>query len=134
MRSYQRFSEEGQDQRLTWFYLQRATVDLNVKPLGGGAAEVLEDTVDRLGDVIRHRLVQLHPAVHHHAAVPEVEDFQLLESGQIGLQIRQKLWWWGGGSDDKSRSISLASFDHFLSNVLLKKKKTVGRKMESMGT
>lgn len=82
----------GNTQRLfTWFHLQRATVDLDVEPLGRGAAEVLQHAVNGLGHVVRHRLVQLHPAVHHHAAVPEVEDFQLLESGQIGLKIRQKL-------------------------------------------
>lgn len=43
-------------------------------------------------DVVRYRFVQFHPAVYHNAAVPEVENFQLLESSQIGLQIRQKLW------------------------------------------
>lgn len=103
-------SEEDRKQHLTWFYFQRPTVDLNVEPLGGGAAEVLEHAVDGLGDVIRHRLVQLHPAVDHHTAVPEVEDFQLLESGQIGLQIWQKLQ----ESDDKSGSIFLASLRPFL--------------------
>ena len=43
-------------------------------------------------DVVRYRLVQFHPAVYHNAAVPEVENLQLLESRQIGLQIWQKLW------------------------------------------
>lgn len=43
-------------------------------------------------DIVRYRFVQFHPAVYHNAAVPEVENFQLLESSQIGLQIRQKLW------------------------------------------
>lgn len=76
----------------TWFDFQGATVDLDVEPLGRGAAEVFQDAVHRLRDVVRHRLVQLHPAVHHNAAVPEVEDFELLKSSQIGLEIRQKLW------------------------------------------
>lgn len=76
----------------TWFYFQGATVDLDVKPLRRRAAEVLEHTVDRFCDVVRYRFVQFHPAVYHNAAVPEVENFQLLESSQIGLQIRQKLW------------------------------------------
>lgn len=109
-------SEEDRKQHLTWFYFQRPTVDLNVEPLGGGAAEVLEHAVDGLGDIIRHRLVQLHPAVDHHTAVPEVEDFQLLEPGQIGLQIWQKLQ----ESDNKSGSIFPRHFDRFFSNVLKK--------------
>lgn len=81
----------NQNRNLTRLHFQRPTVDLNVEPLGGGAAEVLEHAVDSLGDVVRHRLVQLHPAVHHHTAIPEIEDFELLEAGQIGLQVRQKL-------------------------------------------
>lgn len=76
---------------LTWFDLQRATVNLNVEPFGRGVAEVFQHAVHGLRHVVRHRLVQLHLAVYDNAAVPEVEDFQLLESRQIGLEIRKKL-------------------------------------------
>lgn len=75
----------------TWFHLQGATVNLDVEPFRRRAAEVFEHTVDSFCDIIRYRFVQFHLAVHHDAAVPEVEDFQLLKSGQIGLQIWQKL-------------------------------------------
>lgn len=40
-----------------------------------------------LGHIIRYWLVQFHLAVYHDAAIPEVEDLQLLKSSQIGLQI-----------------------------------------------
>lgn len=76
----------------TWFYFQGAAVNLDVEPLRRRAAEVLEHAVYGFRDVVRYRLVQFHPAVYHNAAVPEVENLQLLESRQIGLQIRQKLW------------------------------------------
>lgn len=79
------------EKRATWLYFQRAAVDLDVQPLGRSTAEVLQHTLDGLRHVVGHRLVQLHPAVHHNAAVPEVEDLQLLESGQVGLQVRQQL-------------------------------------------
>lgn len=76
----------------TWLYFQRAAVDLNVQPLGRRTAEVLQHTLDGFRHVIGDRLVQLHPAVHHNAAVPEVENLQLLESCQVGLQVGQELW------------------------------------------
>ncbi len=76
----------------TWFYFQGATVDLDVEPFGCCAAEVFKHAVNGLCDVIRYRFVQFHPAVYHNTAVPKVENFQLLKSGQIGLQIWQKLW------------------------------------------
>lgn len=69
----------------TWFHLQGAAVNLDVQPFGRGTAEVFQHAVDGFGHVVRYRLVQLHPAVYHNAAVPEVEDFQLPESSQIGL-------------------------------------------------
>lgn len=75
----------------TWFDVQRVGVDLDVQLLGGSGAELLQDAVDRLGDVVRHRLDELHLAVDDHAALPEVEDLQLLEARQVGLQVRQQL-------------------------------------------
>lgn len=58
---------------------------------GGGLTEVLQDAVDSLGDVVRHRGGELHLAVDDHAALPEVQDLQLLETCQVGLQERQQL-------------------------------------------
>lgn len=75
------------EKNVTWLYFQRAAVDLNVQPLGRSAAEVLQHTLDGFRHVIGDRLVQLHPAVHHNAAIPEVENLQLLESSQVGLQV-----------------------------------------------
>lgn len=62
--------------------------------------------MDGFCDIIGHRLVQFHPAVHHNAAVPEVENLQLLESSQVGLQVRQKLRSTGEGGR-KLKLISL---------------------------
>lgn len=75
----------------TWFDVQRVGVDLDVKVLGSGGAELLQDAVDRLGDVVRNRLGELHLAVDDHAALPEVEDLQFLEARQVGLQERHQL-------------------------------------------
>lgn len=69
----------------TWFHFQGATVNLNVKPFRCRTAEVFKHAVNSFCDIIRYRFVQLHPAVYHNTAVPEVENFQLLESSQIGL-------------------------------------------------
>ena len=59
--------------------------------LGGGGAELLQDTVDGLRDVVRHRLGEFHLAVYDHAALPEVENLQFLEARQVGLQVRHQL-------------------------------------------
>lgn len=75
----------------TWFNIQRVGVDLDVQILWGGWAEVLQDAVDGLGDVVRHRLGELHLAVDDHAALPEVKNFQFLEARQVRLQERQQL-------------------------------------------
>lgn len=71
--------------KLTWFYVQGATVDLDVEPFGSCIAEVFEHTVHCFCDVVRYGLVQFHPAVNHNTSVPEVKDFQLLKSSQVGL-------------------------------------------------
>ena len=75
----------------TWLHLQRVRVDVDVQVPGGGRADLLQDTVHGLGDVVRHRLGELGLAVDDHAALPEVEDFQVLEAGQVGLEERQQL-------------------------------------------
>lgn len=62
-----------------------------MKALGSGRAELLQDAVDGLGDVVRHRLGELHLAVDDHAAFPEVENLQFPEARQVGLQERQQL-------------------------------------------
>lgn len=99
-----RKEERGRSSNVTWLYFQGATVNLDVEPFGRRAAEVLQHTVDGFCDIIGHRLVQLHPAVHHNAAVPEVENLQLLESGQVGLQVRQKLRSRGVGGGGEGNS------------------------------
>lgn len=66
-------------------------VDLDVQDLRGSGAELLQDAVHGLGDVVRHGLGELHLAVDDHAALPEVQDLQLLEARQVGLQVRQQL-------------------------------------------
>lgn len=90
-------AESSRKKNDTWLYFQRAAVDLDVQPLGRRTAEVLQHTLDGFRHVIGDRLVQLHPAVHHNAAVPEVENLQLLESSQVGLQVGQELWSTRGG-------------------------------------
>lgn len=59
--------------------------------LGGGGAELLQDAADGLSDVVRHHLGKFHLAVDDHAALPEVQDLQVLESRQVGLQVWQQL-------------------------------------------
>lgn len=66
-------------------------VDLDVQVLGGGRAELLQNAVDGFGDVVRHRLGELHLAVDDHAALPEVKNLQFLEARQVRLQERQQL-------------------------------------------
>lgn len=66
-------------------------VDLDVQVLGGGGAELLQDAADSLRDVVRHHLGKFHFAVDDHAALSEVQDLQVLESRQVGLQVRQQL-------------------------------------------
>lgn len=56
----------------TWFNIQRVGVDLDVQVLECGGAELLQGAVDGLGDVVRHRLGELHLTVDDHAALPEV--------------------------------------------------------------
>lgn len=97
-----RTEERSRRSNLTWLYFQGATVNLDVEPFGRCAAEVFQHTVDGFCDIVGHRLVQLHPAVHHDAAVPEVENLQLLESSQVGLQVRQKLRNPAGGGEGNS--------------------------------
>lgn len=59
--------------------------------LGGGGAELLQDAADGLRDVVRHHLGKFHLAVDDHTTLPEVQDLQVLESRQVGLQVRQQL-------------------------------------------
>ena len=66
-------------------------VDGQVHGLVGGVSKVLQDQVDDVGDAFGNRLTELHPAVHHDAAIPEVEDLQVLEVVQVGLQVRDQL-------------------------------------------
>lgn len=75
----------------TWFYIQGARVDLDVQVLGGSGAELLQDAPDGLCDVVRNNLSKLHPAVDDHAALSEVQDLQIPEARQVGLQVRQQL-------------------------------------------
>lgn len=75
----------------TWFDIQRARVDLDVQVLGGSGAELLEDALDGLCDIVRHRFGELHLAVDDYAAFPKVENLQFLEACQVGLQVRQQL-------------------------------------------
>lgn len=66
-------------------------VDLDVQLPGSGRAELLQDAVDGLSDVVRHRLGELHLAVDNHATFPEVENLQFLEARQVCLQVWQQL-------------------------------------------
>ena len=75
----------------TRFDVQRVLVDGQVHGLVGCVAEVLQDQVHRRGDAARHRLAKLHPAVHHDAPVAEVQNLQVLEVTQVGLQVRDQL-------------------------------------------
>lgn len=79
-------------EHLTWFYFQGATVNFNIKPFGSCITEVFKHAVHCFCDIIRYGLVQFHPAVYHNTSIPEVKNFQLLKSRQVGLQIWQKLW------------------------------------------
>lgn len=54
--------------------------------------EVLQDQVDHIGDTFGDRFTKPHSAVDHDAAVPEVEDLQVLEVVEVGLQVRDQLW------------------------------------------
>lgn len=74
--------------------------------LGGGGAELLQDAADGLRDVVRHHLGKLHLAVDDHAALPEVQDLQVLESRQVGLQVRQQLQAAGREHSVRARNLS----------------------------
>lgn len=86
----------------TWFNIQGACVDLDVQVLGCGGAELLQDAVDGLRNVVRHRLGEFHLAVDNHAALPEVENLQFLEARQVGLQVRHQLQ-----AGERERNITL---------------------------
>lgn len=57
----------------------------------GRVGKVLEDEVDHVGNALRDRLAELHSAVHHDAAIPEVEDFQVLKVVEVRLEVRNQL-------------------------------------------
>lgn len=57
----------------------------------GRVGKVLQDEVDHVGDALRDRLAEPHAAVHHDAAVSEVEDLQVLEIVEVGLEVRNQL-------------------------------------------
>lgn len=57
----------------------------------GGVGEVLQDEVNNVGDPSGNWFTEPHPAVHHDAAIPEVEDLQVLEVVQVGLKVRDQL-------------------------------------------
>lgn len=69
---------------------------MDVQALGGGGAELLQDAAHRLRHVVGHHPGELQLAVDDHAALPEVQDLQVLESRQVGLQVRQQLRTAGG--------------------------------------
>lgn len=73
---------------LTWLHVQRAAV--NLQPPGGGA-EALQQAADGLSDVVGNGAGEAHLAVDDHAALPEVQDLQVPEARQVGLQVRQQL-------------------------------------------
>ena len=93
----------------TWFNIQRAGVDLDVQVLGGSGAELLQDTVDGLGDVVRHWFGELHLAVDDHAAFPEVKNLQFLEAREVCLQVRQQL----GTEEENHFVVCFCHFKHF---------------------
>ena len=76
----------------TRFDVQRVLVDGQVHGLVGRVAEVFQDQIYRGGDTARHRLAKLHPAVHHDAPIAEIQDLQVLEVTQVGLQVGDQLW------------------------------------------
>lgn len=57
----------------------------------GRVGKVLQDEVDHIGDALRDRLAEPHAAVHHDAAVSEVEDLQVFEVVEVGLKVRNQL-------------------------------------------
>lgn len=69
---------------------------MDVQAPGGGGAELLQDAAHRLRHVVGHHPGELQLAVDDHAALPEVQDLQVLESRQVGLQVRQQLRTAGG--------------------------------------
>ena len=77
---------------LTRFNIQRVLVDGQVHGLVGRVAEVLQDQVHRRGDSLGHWLAKPHPAVHHNAPIAEIQDLQVLEVTQVGLQVGDQLW------------------------------------------
>lgn len=109
------------NQNCTWFNIQRTGVDLDVQVLGGSGAELLQDTVDGLGDVVRHWFGELHLAVDDHAAFSEVKNLQFLEAREVCLQVRQQLETEGGNHF----VVCFCHFKHFwfLDRVSLRGKK-----------
>lgn len=79
-------------------------VDVDVQVPGGAGAEVLQDAADGLRHVVGHQPGELEPAVDDHAALPEVQDLQVLEARQVGLQVRQQLHTAGGETLGEPRS------------------------------
>lgn len=57
----------------------------------GIVSKVLQDEIDHIGDATWHRLTEPHPAVNYDAAIPEIQDLQVLEVIQVGLEIRDQL-------------------------------------------
>lgn len=57
----------------------------------GCVGKVLQNEVDHVGDAMRYWLAKPHAAVHHDATVPEVEDLQVLEVVEVGLEVRNQL-------------------------------------------
>lgn len=75
----------------TCLHIQRLLVNVDVQPVGSVPADVLQHAVQRPRQVVGYPAGKLRPAVHHHTAAPEVQDLQLLEARQIGLQVGQQL-------------------------------------------
>lgn len=57
----------------------------------GRVGKVLQNQVDDVGDLFGNRFAKTHSAVYNNAAVSEVQDLQVLEVVQIGLEVRDQL-------------------------------------------
>lgn len=64
---------------------------MNVQVGGGAGAGLLQDAAHGLRHVVGHHPGELEPAVDDHAALLEVQDLQVLEARQVGLQVRPQL-------------------------------------------
>lgn len=71
--------------------VQRVLIDGQVHGLIRCVTEVLQDQIDRGGDTTGNGFAKFHAAVDHNAAVPEVQDLQVLKVCQVGLQVGHEL-------------------------------------------